>query len=96
MSDLLNFLRSHTAEALVDPSTIYACDESDTLDKAFQLMKDQHILSVPVKNADGKYTRFIDILDLAECVAEVCLHCAFTELIGSSKGHSGWSGECIR
>lgn len=72
MSDLLNFLRSHTAEALVDPTTIYACSESDPVEKAFQLIKEHNILSVPVKNTDGKYTRFVDILDLVECVAEVC------------------------
>jgi CBS domain-containing protein len=74
MSDLLTFLRSHTAEALVDPSVVYSCAEADPLDKAFQLLKEHKILSVPVKNNDGKYTSFCDILDLVECVAAVRIH----------------------
>lgn len=71
MTDLLSFLRSHTAEALVDPDTIYFCEGEDSIDKAFQLIKEHNILSMPVRNNDGKFTRFIDILDLVECVAEV-------------------------
>jgi len=50
--------------------SIHYVNDSDTVKVAYKKLSKHNILSVPVKNSSGKFTRFLDVLDLVEFVVQ--------------------------
>ena len=71
MGDLIDFLRNNTVEKILSIGHIHSCYETDSVSVAYKKLKKYHVLALPVKDASGHYTRFLDLLDLAEFVVKV-------------------------